>query len=114
MTETVETLGRLAIVVLVALLAVPILMMTGFGVPMMGWWMMGPSGGAGFGGWPLFMLVGGLVPLALLLAVGYLLYRAATGNETDSALEELRRAYARGELSDEEYDRRRERLERSQ
>lgn len=64
-------------------------------------------------------LLGQLLWVAALLAVGYLLYRAVTsgggrdgrgGDRADPALEELRLAYARGEVNDEEYERRRERL----
>ncbi|AUX09513.1 hypothetical protein AArcSl_1887 [Halalkaliarchaeum desulfuricum] len=60
-------------------------------------------------------LVVWLVPLLILLGVGYLLYRAFTrsdSEETDTALEELRIAYARGDLSEEEFEKRRERLQR--
>jgi putative membrane protein len=52
--------------------------------------------------------------LAVLIGAGYLLYRAVTGTtgRSDRALDELRLAYARGELTDEEYETRREVLER--
>ena len=52
--------------------------------------------------------------LSALVGGAYLLYQAITGSESDSdqALEELRLAYARGELTDEEYEQRREALER--
>jgi len=41
------------------------------------------------------------------------LYRAIAGSDdSDRALEELRLAYARGEMSDEEYEQRRDALER--
>jgi putative membrane protein len=56
-----------------------------------------------------------LLVLALLLAGGYLLLRSVGGereDERDPALEELRRAYARGDLTDEEFEHRRERLGR--
>lgn len=49
-----------------------------------------------------------------LLAIGgYLLYRALLRDDRsgDRALEELRLAYARGDLSEEEFERRRERLQ---
>lgn len=66
-------------------------------------------------GW-LFVarVVLGLFVLAALLVGGYLLYRAFTGRRggTDPALAELRLAYARGELSEEEYEQRRATLER--
>jgi putative membrane protein len=44
----------------------------------------------------------------------YLLYRAVTGGESDSdqAMEELRLAYARGDLTDEEYEQPKTALER--
>ena len=44
----------------------------------------------------------------------HLVYRALEGDESESdqALEELRLAYARGELTDEEYEPRLEALER--
>lgn len=55
----------------------------------------------------------GLVGLAIVGGFGYLLYRVsrADGEETDPALEELRAAYAEGDLSYEEFDERREQLE---
>nr|WP_245809964.1 SHOCT domain-containing protein [Halorubrum vacuolatum] len=56
-----------------------------------------------------------IVPLLLILGVGYLLYRGVRGSETnrpDPALEALRAAYARGDLTDEEFETRRERLTR--
>ncbi len=59
--------------------------------------------------WPLLLLA--------VLILGYLLYKdknkqLSLGQETDDALEELRIAYARGDLSDEEFEKRRDRLER--
>ncbi|QHS17624.1 SHOCT domain-containing protein [Halopenitus persicus] len=89
--------------------------MMGFG-PMMG----GTWGGHmwGDGTMPGWMFIVGIVMQLLFLAAivggGYLIYRAITGDASDSdqALEELRLAYARGELTDEEYEQRREALER--
>ncbi|WP_256290829.1 SHOCT domain-containing protein [Halobellus inordinatus] len=89
--------------------------MMGFG-PMMG----GTWGGHmwGDGTMPGWMFIVGIVMQLLFLAAlvggGYLIYRAITGSErsSDQALEELRLAYARGELTDEEYEQRREALER--
>lgn len=45
---------------------------------------------------------------------GVLLFRALRDGDdgSDGALDELRRAYARGDIDDEEFDRRRERLDR--
>ena len=55
-----------------------------------------------------------VVFLAVIIGIGYLLFRAVrspTGREADPALEELRTAYARGDLSDEEFEQRRRRLQ---
>jgi putative membrane protein len=54
-----------------------------------------------------------LLFLAVVVGAGYLAYRALTDGDdaTDPAMEELRTAYARGEIDDEEFERRRERLE---
>lgn len=104
----------LLLLLLGVLILLPLLTMgMGFG-GMMGYGgMMGQYGGTGMW-WPL---VGLLVPLVFLLVIlggGYLVLQRATGSQTsrDPALEELRTAYARGDLSDEEFERRRERLER--
>jgi len=83
-------------------------MMAGWGGPMM-------DGGTGMTSWAFLLAV--LLRLALLAALvggGYLLYRTLTADseEGDAALEELRMAYARGDLSDEEFERRKETLER--
>ena len=64
---------------------------------------------------PWWLLVVGVVVqlslLAALVVAGYLAFRALTDStQEDAALEELRRAYARGDLTDEEFERRRERL----
>ncbi|WP_135666952.1 SHOCT domain-containing protein [Halorhabdus rudnickae] len=64
-------------------------------------------------------LVGMLVQLAFLLVVlggGYLLFRRMTESQSsrDPAMEELRAAYARGDLTDDEFEERRTRLERSE
>jgi len=78
------------------------------------------SGGMmGGGGWGLFggtMGLWGLLWMGLLLAIPiYLVYalvtRGSTGPENRS-LSVLRERYARGELSDEEFEQRRTRLER--
>lgn len=100
-------------------------------VPMLGVGLMGPAhmGGGMWGGgmwgdgmwgsggaipvWAfLFAVVSQLAFLGLLAIGAYLLYRAVTGTRSDPALEELRLAYARGELTDEEFEQRRDALER--
>ncbi|WP_265110917.1 SHOCT domain-containing protein [Halosolutus halophilus] len=100
----------IVLLILGAIIVLPVLTM-GFG-GMMGYsGMMGQYGGAG-GWWPL---VGMLVPFTLLLVLlggGYLILQRVTDSQTphDPAMEELRTAYARGELSDEEFKERRRRL----
>ena len=107
---------RTVLIVVAVILLVPILLMA-FMMPMMG--MMG--GGMWAGGasamsplWGLGMM---LLFLLVLLAIGYAIYRAVTRealNSPDPALEELRLAYARGDLSQEEFERRREDLRQSE
>ena len=78
------------------------------------------GGGMMGGGWGLFggaMGLWGLLWMGLLIAVplyiGYaLLNRGSDGNDAQS-LSVLRERYARGELSDDEFDRRRKQLERT-
>ncbi|MFC7021268.1 MULTISPECIES: SHOCT domain-containing protein [Haloarcula] len=101
------------LLILGAIIVLPLLTMgMGFG-GMMGYGgMMGQYGGAG-GWWPF---VGMLVPLTLLLILlggGYLVVQRGTDSQItqDPAMEELRTAYARGELSDEEFEDRRRRLQ---
>ncbi|MFB9807278.1 SHOCT domain-containing protein [Haladaptatus pallidirubidus] len=99
---------RLIVVILAVILFAPMLMMV-FAFPMMGGWMMGPGYGGQAPVWGWVMM---LVSLLVVLALGYVLYRALAGG--DAALEELRLAYARGDISEEEFDTRRERLRREQ
>lgn len=112
-------LSRIAIIAVAVLLLLPVVMML-FAWPLMGmgWWMHGPAdgqvgpGGFGDGATPTWMFGFWVVGLLLLVGVGYLLYRAASNSNHDPALEELRRAYARGDLSDEEFEERRQRLQK--
>jgi putative membrane protein len=118
-TDPTDTLVTVVLILLGAVVVLPVLFMSvgmmGFG-PMMG----GAWGGHMWGdgtvpGW--MALVGLLMQLLVLAAVvgaGYLVYRAVTtaDSESDQALEELRLAYARGDLTDEEYEQRRDALER--
>lgn len=119
MTETdARELTTIVLVILGALLLWPLLMM-GFGGMMYGMWgsggmMSGPYGGGG--GMGTYGLVGigiQLLFLVVLLGGGYLLVRRvlAQRDADDPALAELRRTYARGELSDEEYETRRAKLQ---
>lgn len=119
---TTNTTDRQLVWVVLALVAalilVPVFAM-GFGMmgagPMMGGMWGDHMWGAGeASGWMLVIGVGmQLLFLAIIVGAIYFGYRAVTtqSNSSDAALEELRMAYARGDLSDEEYERRRERLE---
>lgn len=114
-TTIAVVVGALA---LLALLATPLLglVLGPTAMPTDGWRWSGPMHDGGMAGnapmW--FAVLGVLSQLAFfaIIAVGaYLLYRAVARDSTDPALEELRRAYARGDIDDDEYERRRTRLE---
>ena len=113
--RTDRSLGVLLLAVLGGLLLFPVLFM-GFGG--MGTMMGGMWGGHMWGDTaPTWLpIVGALVQLvflSVLLGGAYLLYRTVSGDDGNrSAMEELRSAYARGKLTDEEYETRREALER--
>lgn len=124
-TTTDRRLVAAVLVALGAILVLPVLLM-GFG--MLGYGsMMGGTGGPGMWGFmmgdggtaPGWLLAVGIVSQLLLLAVlvgaGYLLYRAVVGTGgRDHAMEELRVAYARGDLTDEEFESRKATLERDE
>lgn len=105
-----------ALLALLAIVVVPFLLMgLGFGAMMGYGGMMGGYGGSG-GWWPL---VGMVVPLVVVLVAvggGYLLLQRSVddGTARDPALAELRAAYARGDITDEEFETRRERLDGSE
>lgn len=109
-----DDLLRIVLLVLAAIVLIPVVMMV-FAVPMMGWW--GGGMGGRFSVWGLGII---LVPLVVLAGLGYILYRGLDGGgggstrSTDRALEELRLAYARGDLSDEEFEERRAKLRREE
>lgn len=111
-----DTLLQTVLIIVAVIVLLPLLMMA-LAMPMMWFWGGGHmwnggmwnGTGATWGG-----LLMWLVFLAVLVGIGYLLYRAVstpTSRETDPALEELRTAYARGDLSDEEFEQRRQRLQ---
>jgi putative membrane protein len=111
-SNQLDTTG-IILLILGAIIVLPMLTMgMGFG-GMMGYGgMMGQYGETG-GWWPF---VGMLVPLIFLLVLlggGYLVLQRETDSRgaQDPAIEELRTAYARGELSDEEFEDRRRRLQ---
>lgn len=87
-------------------------------MPMMGaaGWshMWGNGAWTGTGAWLILLMM--IVPLLILAGLGYVIYRSTVSSpeqQTDGALEELRRAYARGDISDEEFERRREKLRKN-
>ncbi|MEM4780596.1 MAG: SHOCT domain-containing protein [Halalkalicoccus sp.] len=105
-TTTTDSLVRAVALIVALLVLVPLVMML-FAFPFMGFGHMGWAADGGMGVW------GWLMPLLALLVLGvggYLLYGVLSGSVTDPALEELRSAYARGEIDDEEFETRRERL----
>ena len=78
------------------------------------------GGGSSGGGWGLFggaMGLWGLLWMGLLIAVPlylvYALLNQGSGGNNEQSLSILRECYARGELSDDEFDRRRKQLERT-
>ncbi|NUB93565.1 SHOCT domain-containing protein [Haloterrigena sp. SYSU A121-1] len=114
---TDDALLRTLVIIIAAILLLPFLMMA-LAMPLMGVWGGGHmwNGGTWDGTGATWMwLLMSVIPLLLLLGLGYLLYsavRQSSGQRTDPALEELRTAYARGDLTDEEFEERRERLRR--
>lgn len=111
---TDDSLTRTLLIVIAAILLFPVLMMA-LAIPMMGVWGWGHMWDGTGATW--MWIVMSVVPLLVILGIGYLLYsvvRQPDEERTDPALEELRAAYARGDLSDEEFEERRERLRRDQ
>ena len=107
-----QSLAETPAVASIAVLVLPVLVV--LSPIVVGWSHMGDGMWGNWGVWGWFwMLVMMLVPVVLIVAIAYLLYRAGSGQGGDSAIEELRRAYARGDISDEEFERRRNRLERN-
>lgn len=112
--RTSDGLLKAILVVIAAIVLLPMLMMV-FAVPMMammGWWW---GGGIAGGLSPLWGIGMMLLWLVVLVGGGYFLYRSLIGGlgsplTGDKALEELRMAYARGDISDEEFEDRRAKL----
>ena len=115
---------RTLVLLLVAAVILWPLLTMGLGGGMMGTGMMGGGmwgghmwGDGGVSGWWLLVgLLGRVLSLLVVVGVGYLIYRALTESDggTDEAMDELRLAYARGDIDDEEYERRRKTLERDE
>ncbi|MFA9518082.1 SHOCT domain-containing protein [Halopenitus sp. H-Gu1] len=112
MTQITTTLGRMAR--RIPMLAIPLFVAaTGTAAAHGG----GSYGGGmmGGGGWGLFGGLMGLLWMGILVAVllllGYSLFERRTDESNDRPQSVLRERYARGELSDDEFERRREQLE---
>lgn len=112
-------LGWFVLVMIAALVFLPTLTMSvgmgGMGPMMSGAWdhgMWGVNDGAS-GLLPFIGTGIQLLFVVLIIGASFLGYRAVTSEagSTDSAVEELRTAYARGEIDDDAFERRRERLE---
>lgn len=104
----------IVLAIVAALVIVPMFGMMGAGPMMGGMWGTGMWGADGVSGWMVIIGMGmQLLFLAVVVGAIYLGYRALTTQDasSDPAVAELRAAYARGDLSDDEYERRRERLE---
>jgi putative membrane protein len=105
----------IVLLILGAIIVLPLLTMgMGFG-GMMGYGGMVGYGGTTSGWWPFVGMLVPLIFILILLGGGYLIVRRANESQTarNPAMEELRTAYARGDLTDEEFESRREKLERS-
>ena len=113
-----DRLLQLVVIVLAVIILSPLMLMV-FAMPMMGmmgWWW---GDGMAVGHSPLWGLGMMLIWLVVLLGFGYLLYKGLVGGVrggavSDPALEELRIAYARGDLSEDEFEERRARLQRDE
>ncbi|MFC6965093.1 SHOCT domain-containing protein [Halocatena marina] len=109
-------LFHVLIIIVALILLIPLLMMV-FMMPMtgvMGWWTNAPDSSIEmFSLWGIGMM---LLFLLALFGTGYLIYwmfsRRSFGVD-DPALEELRLTYARGEISQDEFEQRQEDLRRS-
>ncbi|MDS0478145.1 SHOCT domain-containing protein [Natrinema sp. 1APR25-10V2] len=106
MTKPTTHLGRTAR--RLALLSVPLLVAATGTAAAHGGGMMGGLGGFGMLGGGMFLWPLLLIGLVLLLMYGTNREESASG--PDTALAELRERYARGELSDEEFENRRSSL----
>ncbi len=101
MAADTDNAVKILLIVIAVIVLLPVLMMLFF-APMM----------AGHMGWDGNGSIWWAAPwLMLFLAIGYLIYRTSTHLGEEDVLQELQQAYARGDLTDEEYEERRERLE---
>jgi len=114
---TTNTTDRQLVGIVLAIVAVLIILpafVMGFGMMGTGPMTSGMWGASGASGWmPIIGLGMQLLFVAVIVGAVYLGYQGVTTQDGsgDPAVAELRAAYARGDLSDDEYERRRERLE---
>ena len=105
-----------AVYVVLFLLAIPVLMMLVM-MPLMvgvGWDMHTAWHGSG-GGWGWILMW--FAPILVLVGFGYLLYTFGGSNNKShdfKAMDELRTAYARGNLSEEEFEHRLKKLRQNE
>lgn len=113
MSDT-NTLLRTVLIIVAAVLLIPVVLMVLFApmMGMMGWGSWGMNNGMTGLSW--MGLMSWLLVFLVLAGVGYVLMwglSAAENESRNSAHDELHRAYARGDLTDGEYEERRQRLE---
>jgi len=79
-----------------------------------GWGMMGPGMMGGFGGWWTMLVLMILVPVLVVWAIVALVrgWNANTGQDgqSESAMDILKKRYARGEINKEEFEERKKNL----
>ncbi len=109
MNKNVKTALIIGGIIVVVLIVLPLVFGLIWGGQYGGWGMMGPGMMGGFGwGWfmPIFMIVfWGLVIWGIVALVrGLSESRGYDSSKADSALEVLKKRYARGEINKEEYE----------
>ena len=109
MDKNIKTALIIGGIIVVVAIILPSIMGAVSGGQYGGWGMMGPGIMGGFGwGWlmPIFMILfWGLVIWGIVALVrGLSGSRGSDSSTTDSALELLKRRYARGEINKEEYE----------
>ncbi|WP_254534892.1 SHOCT domain-containing protein [Halomarina litorea] len=110
-------LDTTTIVLILGAITVLLLLTMGMGFGgMMGYGGMMSGYGTTSGWWPLVGMLVPLVFLLILLGGGYLVFRRVTESQStwNPAIEELRMAYARGDLTERAFKTRRDKLERSE
>ena len=118
MNKNVKTALIVGGIALALLIALPLLWGGLSGWQVGGWGMMGPGMMGGFGWWwlmpilmVLFLILGIWAVVALVRGVSQPRDSDSGSSRPDSALEVLRKRYARGEISKEEYEEKKKDLE---